>query len=454
MSISSVSKHISPPQIIVIGYLGIILLGAILLNLPAASSFGESIGFLTAFFTSASAVCVTGLSVIEIGTALSLFGQITLLVLIQIGGLGFMITASLLFFLIGKRISLKERMVLQESMNENHLQGIVRMARNVIIVTAIIEGIGTLLLLIRFVPDFGIARGIFYSVFHSVSAFCNAGFDLLGRGDSLASYVSDPLVNFTIMGLIISGGIGFFVILELANHAVYTGRHKLSIHTKIALITTVLLIAAGFALFFVLEYSNPQTLGTLSPGGKIISALFESVTTRTAGFATVNQGNLLPESKLIAVILMFIGASPAGTGGGIKTTTFAAVTLAVVSIIRGQDDINIFERKLNKQIAMRAVAITFFGITLIGLFTVIMSVAESNAFSLGSLLFELTSAFGTVGLSTGITPQLSPFSLIVLIITMFAGRVGLLTLTIALANRFANKSQNKIKYPEDKIMVG
>lgn len=454
MDLSGTTKRVSPAQIIVIGFAGIILFGAILLNLPISTTSGQSIGFLDAFFTSTSAVCVTGLSVIEVGTVLSPFGQVVLLLLIQIGGLGFMITTSFIFMLIGKRISLKERMVLQESLNETSLSGIVRMARNILFVTLIIESAGILLLMIRFVPDYGVAQGIWYSVFHSISAFCNAGFDVLGLGNSLASYVNDPIINFTIMGLIITGGIGFFVILEIFRKATRREKHKFSTHTKIVLITTAALIAAGFVIFFTIEYHNPKTLGPLPTEGKIMSALFESVTTRTAGFSTMGQGVMAPVSKLTAIILMFIGASPAGTGGGIKTTTFTVVMLLVLSIIRGREDVTVMKRRLSKEVALRAIAITFLALAFVSALTIALSVTEARTFGISDLLFELASAFGTVGLSTGITPHLSAGSKVILMLAMYAGRVGLLTFTIAIAKRLSGKAQNKMRYPEDKIMVG
>lgn len=454
MDLSDTTKRVSPAQIILIGFFGFILFGAILLNLPISTSSGQSIGFLNALFTSTSAVCVTGLSVIEVGVVLSPFGQVVLLLLIQIGGLGFMITASFIFMLIGKRITLKERMVLQESLNETSLSGIVRMARNILLVTLVIESIGILLLMTRFVPDFGIAKGLWFSVFHAISAFCNAGFDLLGLGNSLASYVNDPIVNFTIMGLIITGGIGFFIILEVFQRLTHRQRHKFSTHTKIVLITTAALIAAGFLIFFTVEYNNPKTLGPLPIGGKIMSALFESVTTRTAGYATIAQGDMTSVSKLTAIILMFIGASPAGTGGGIKTSTFTVVMLVVFSIIRGHEDVTVMKRRLGKDVAMRAVAITFLSLAFVCLLTIALSVAEAKTFEISDLLFELTSAFGTVGLSTGITFHLSAASKIIVILAMYAGRVGLLTITIAIANRMSSKTQHKMKYPEDKVMVG
>ena len=454
MDLSETTKRVSPAQIIVIGFAGFILLGAILLNLPISAASGHSIGFLDAFFTSTSAVCVTGLSVIEVGVVLSPFGQVVLLLLIQIGGLGFMITTSFIFMLIGKRITLKERMVLRESLNEASLSGIVRMARNILFVTLIIESIGILLLMIRFVPDYGVAKGIWFSVFHAISAFCNAGFDILGLGNSLAAYINDPLINFTMIGLIIIGGIGFFVILEVYGKITHREKHKFSTHTKIILITSAALITAGFIIFFAFEYNNAKTLGPLPTGNKIMSALFESVTTRTAGFSTINQGDMTSVSKLTAIILMFIGASPAGTGGGVKTSTFAVVILLVLSIVRGQDDVTVMRRRLGRDVSLRAVAITFLALAFISVLTIALSVAEIKAFEISDLLFELTSAFGTVGLSTGITTHLNAASRVILILTMFVGRVGLLTITIAIANRLSGKTQNKMKYPEDKIMVG
>ncbi len=454
MNISKTTKRISPAQIIVIGFAGVIVLGAILLDLPVASSSGHSIGLLNAFFTSVSGVCVTGLSVIEVGTTLSVFGQVVLLILIQIGGLGFMITTSFIYMLIGKRFTLKERMVLKESLNDLNLQGIVRITRNILLLTLIAESAGILIMMTRFVPDFGIPQGIYYSVFHSISSFCNAGFDILGTGTSMQAYVSDPVINFTMIGLVITGGIGFFVLLEFFGTPAGGKRYKFSTHTKIVLITTAALIAAGFTVYFITEYANPKTLGPLSPGNKVMTALFQSVTTRTAGFSTISQADMMPVSKIMTLFLMFIGASPGGTGGGIKTTTFAVVILFIISIIRGHDEVTVLKRRVNKQVAMRAIAIMFLGLAFIGVLTIALSLVETKTFEVGDLLFQITSAFGTVGLSTINTGALSHASYIVLMVTMFMGRVGLLTFTFAIAKRLASKTQNKMKYPEDRVMIG
>ncbi|MEA4853690.1 MAG: TrkH family potassium uptake protein [Christensenella sp.] len=454
----TVRKHraLNPAEILVFGFGGMILIGAILLCLPIASSTGKSVGFLTSLFSSTSAICVTGLSVVEIGTAFSVFGQCVMLLLIQLGGIGFMTATSLVYMLIGKRITLRDRIVIRDSLNESNLQGVVRMTRNVLIVTLITELIGMLLLSIRFIPQYGVPTGIFYSLFHSVSSFCNAGFDILGLGNSLQSYATDPLVCITVMMLIIIGGLGFFVVVELYRKAQRGHKYHLSLHTKIVLITTAFLIVGGFFFFLAMESGNPKTFGAegMSAGDKTLGAMFQSVTTRTAGFATVNQGALTPASKMGTVALMFIGASPSGTGGGIKTTTALLLLLLVVDIIRGKHDTVIMKRRINKQLIMRAITISILALVSVAVVTLLVSITEHTRFSIGDILFETVSAFGTVGLSTGITASLSTASKILIMLTMFGGRVGLFTVSIALARRMSRQDNSKIRYPEDKIMIG
>lgn len=456
MSMLKRRRALNPAEILVLGFGSMILVGAILLCLPVSSSTGKSVGFLTSLFSATSAVCVTGLSVIEIGTVFSVFGQCVMLILIQLGGIGFMTATSLVYMLIGKRITLRDRIVLRDSLNEANLQGVVRMTRNVFIVTLIAELAGMLLLSIRFVPEYGVSVGLYYSLFHSVSSFCNAGFDILGLGNSLQSYAFDPLVTITVMGLITVGGLGFFVVVELYRKCRNRHKYRLSLHTKIVLLSSAFLIVAGFLFFLALESDNPETLGAegLSTGDKVLGAMFQSVTTRTAGYATIDQSALMPASKMGTIALMFIGASPSGTGGGIKTTTALMLLLLVITIVRGKQDTVVMKRRINKQILLRAIAISTLAMVSVAVISLFISIAEQHHIAVSDIFFETVSAFGTVGLSTGITASLSPISQILIMATMFGGRVGFFTVSIALAKRMSRQQSSNFRYPEDKIMIG
>jgi trk system potassium uptake protein TrkH len=446
-------KKMRPAQILALGFMGIILAGTLLLMLPISSSTGLGIGAVNALFTSTSAVCVTGLTVIEVGRDLSLFGQIVLLALIQIGGLGFMTMATTIFLLLGKRITLRERLVMQEALGEFRLTGLVRLTRNILIMTVCIELCGALLLSTRFVPIYGWAKGLYYGVFHSISAFCNAGFDLVVESESIIAFQNDVVVNFTIMGLIILGGIGFSVIYDIVKKRRFK---RFSLHTKVVLCVTVFLILFGAVAFFALEIDNPKTLGDpdMPWYSKGMGALFQSVTVRTAGFNTISQDHLSLSSKILSMLLMFIGASPASTGGGVKTTTFAVVMLLVYNTIAGKPNLNLFKRRLSPGIAQRALSIIVISIAIVLISAMGMSLVEPTSIPSESLMYEVFSAFGTVGLSTGITADLHVVSKFILIITMFFGRVGPLTLTLALALRQSHNKSAAYKYPEDRLMVG
>ena len=338
-----------PARVMVIGFGILILFGAIILNLPISTQKGESIGFLNALFTSTSAVCVTGLVVVDTGTYWSEFGQFVIITLIQTGGLGFMTIATMFSLLTRKRINLRERLLIQESLNQVDLSGLVKLTRYIIMMTFAIEGIGALLLSMVYIPRFGLGKGIWYSIFHSISAFCNAGFDLMGpvsgQYSSLTYFVDSTLINVVICGLIILGGIGFPVLLDVINNKKYS---KLNVHSKIVINTTGILILIGFLFIFIAEFNNKDTLGTLNIKEKFLSSLFQSVTLRTAGYNTIDL-TLLSESTLfLMLILMLIGASPASTGGGLKTTTIATLFLTVKSFIIGKEDIEVYQRRIKK----------------------------------------------------------------------------------------------------------
>ncbi len=441
-------KHrFAPAQIMVIGFASVILLGAILLNLPMASKHGESVGFINALFTATSAVCVTGLVVVDTGTYWTTFGKVIIITLIQVGGLGFMSMATLFSMLVGKKIYLHQRLLIQEALNHYDLSGIVRLTRHILIGTFIIEGIGALILSMVFIPEKGVLVGLGYGVFHAISAFCNAGFDLMGNYTSLTAYENNGIINMVIMSLIILGGLGFPVIFDILKKRKFS---KLRLHSKIVLTITGLLIIFGFLLFFVMEYSNPKTLGELSFKGKILGAMFQSVTPRTAGFNTIDLEAMRDSSKFLTILLMFIGGSPASTAGGIKTTTLGILILTVITFIRGKEDVEAFERRISYNSVNKALGVVAIGLSLVIFITMLLSLTETK-FVFFKILFEAVSAFGTVGLSLGVTPNLSLAGKLLIAFSMFAGRVGALTILFAIASRHR---KNVIRYPEDKVIVG
>jgi trk system potassium uptake protein len=442
---------INQTQAIVIGFAAIIVIGSILLNLPISSKDGHSIGFINALFTATSAVCVTGLVVVDTYTHWTVFGQVTILLLIQVGGLGFMTLATLFSLVIGRRSSFKERLLIAESLNQNSPQGMVKLIKDILLGTLIFEGLGAIILSIRFIGEFGVKDGIYRGIFHSISAFCNAGFDLMGnygQFSGLTTYVEDPVVNLTIMALIIIGGLGFAVWED-----VYKTRNfsELRLHTKLVLVVTAILLIFGFVFFLAMEYSNAKTLQPLSFKGKILASMFQSVTPRTAGYNTLSLPDLTNASKLMTIVLMFIGGSPGSTAGGIKTATAGVLLFSVISVLRGCKDVNIFKKRLEIDVILRSLAVFVLSIIVIISTTVVLSISE-NA-TLTEYLFESTSAFGTVGLTLGITPLLSSVGKAALIITMFLGRVGVLTMIMAITVRM-QKSEVRLKYPEAKVMVG
>ncbi|SKC43536.1 TrkH family potassium uptake protein [Maledivibacter halophilus] len=443
------SYRLNPAQILVLGFASVILIGALLLNLPIASQSGESVGFVNSIFTATSAVCVTGLVVVDTGTYWTVFGKTIILLLIQIGGLGFMTMATLVAFIIGKRISLRERLIMQEALNQLTISGLVRLTQHILITTFIIEGIGAFFLSLKFIPIYGTSKGILYGIFHSISAFCNAGFDLIGNGRSLTPFVDSALVNIVIWLLIIVGGLGFTVVMDVIKFKKFS---KLTLHTKLVLSITAILILTGFVLIFALEFTNPDTLGNLSIKGKFLGSMFHSITPRTAGFNTLPMDKLRMASKFFIIIFMFIGGSPSSTAGGIKTTTAGVLVLKIISTIRGKNDTEIFNRRIAKDVIDRAFAILAIGMLWILIVTMILSITEANQDFL-HILFETASAFGTVGLTLGLTPNLSIIGKIVISLTMFAGRLGALTIVFALGRK-QEKNKGLVRYPEGKVMVG
>ncbi|WCN38041.1 TrkH family potassium uptake protein [Aneurinibacillus uraniidurans] len=437
---------ISPAQLFVAGFGAIILFGAFLLTLPAATVNGQGLPFIDALFTATSATCVTGLVVVDTGTTFTTFGQLTILGMIQIGGLGFMTVATLFTLILGRKISFRQRLLIQESLNQLSVEGVVKLVRKVLLFTLVFESAGALILTLHWAGEMGWSQAIYFGIFHSVSNFNNAGFDVVGGFRSLTPYVSDPIVNFVIITLILVGGIGFVVIAELID---YRTRRKLSMHTKVVLSMSAFLTVFGAILIFAFEFTNPKTLAPLDWSGKFWGALFQSVCTRTDGANTLSIGDMHQSSLFLMVILMFIGASPGSTGGGIKTTTFATLLAAVWAMVRSQGDIVFFKQRVHESKVYKALTIAFAALTLVILVTMILCITEKANFLV--ILFETTSAFGTVGLSAGLTPHLTEFGKILISFMMFAGRVG--PLTVAFALNWDRKKKH-FRYSEGKIIIG
>lgn len=454
-------------QIIMIGFLITILLGTFLLMLPFSSEKGEWTSFVDALFTATSAVCITGLAVVTTSEYWSVAGQWIILGLIQIGGLGFMSLVTMFFIAVGKKITIRERNVIREALNINQHGGVVNFAKYIFKVTVIVELIGALILSLRFIPEFGFANGVFKGIFHAVSAFCNAGFDILGDR-SLMDYSGDLLINFTIMLLIIVGGLGFPVaqdIIEMFYHifvkkfSLSFSAGRLKLQSKIAIVSTGILIIGGFVCVFLFEHNNTDTIGNMSFGDKVIASLFQSITLRTAGFATIEQGSMNYTTKLISSVLMFVGGSPAGTAGGAKTVTVAILLIAVFSLIKGNDEITAFNRTIGFEMLQKALSVVIMMITVIIISVMVLSLTEAELlianggkFELLDIVYETVSAIGTVGVTTGVTPLLSSAGKIVIIICMYIGRIGPITLAIALSGK--GKIKNNIHYPEGNIIVG
>ncbi|MDF9841200.1 MULTISPECIES: TrkH family potassium uptake protein [unclassified Paenibacillus] len=439
--------RLTPPKILSLGFVLLIAVGTLLLCLPAASTSGR-ISFIDALFMATSATCVTGLAVIDTGTQLTVFGQIVLLVLFQFGGLGFVTMATLITLVLNKRISLKERLLLQESMNQNSMQGIVKLIRRVLIYSLVIQLIGAMLFTVRFIMDMPAGKAVYYGLFHSVSIFNNAGFDLFGdvHGpfSGLTRYVEDPIVNITSMLLIFLGGIGFIVLSDIVD---FRKRKRLTLHSKVVLSTSAVLILIGAAVFFWLELNT--TLKPLHAGGKLMASFLQAITPRSGGVTTIEIPLLRESTQFLMILLMFIGAAPGSTGGGIKITTFAILVVTAYSKIRGKEDIVMFRHRISKDNVYRAITMTLLSLMLILIATMLLSVTESADFL--TVLFEAVSAFGTSGITMGLTPELTTPGKILVIILMFVGRTGPLTLAYAIKPK---KNKELFRYPEGNITIG
>lgn len=435
-------KARSPQLTIIYGFLGIIIVGTILLRLPVATQTKEVIPLVDAFFTSTSAVCVTGLVVKDIGLYFSLFGQIVILCLIQIGGFGYMTMATFLGLLLGRKLSLGKKISLSEVLQYYDLEKLGKFLKNIILFTFGFEFIGALILASSFWNSFTPLKAIYLGIFHSVSAFCNAGFSLFST--NLIGYLDNGIICWTIIFLIFFGGIGYLVIRDLFLFR----KNRLTLHSKVALSTSFLLILIGVILIFWGEFSNYLTLGNLSLKEKITASMFQAITPRTAGFNVINVGEMRYFTLLLTIFLMFIGASPGGTGGGIKTTTFAISFKNAISVARGKKDLNIFKKRIDIDTLKKSFAIMFLGLSVVGLFSLILFILEDKPFL--PVIFEVFSAFGTVGLSCGITPTLSFWGKIIIMLVMFIGRLG----PITIASAIMEEEPSRIRYPEEKIIVG
>lgn len=435
-------------QISAISFMSIILIGALLLTLPISSRSGEATPFIDVLFTSASATCVTGLVVYDTYTHFSLFGQIVILSLIQIGGLGFMIIATLFSLMLKRKIGLKERGMLQESVSTVHIGGIVRLTKHILFGTVIFEAIGAIILALRFYPDMGLKQGLYNGVFHSISAFCNAGFDLMGRfepSSSLTLYSGDIVVNLVIMSLIVVGGVGFLVWEDIFTNKLKFCKYRL--HTKIVLVVTATLIIVPAIIFYSIERTNSFAgMGTTESW---LASFFQSITPRTAGFNTVNIAELSEGSILLTIILMVIGGSPGSTAGGVKTTSFAVIILSLIASIRHTEDINVFNRRLERDVIKKAydvITIYFMCCAL-----AVLLICALQPFGLKEVFFEVVSALSTVGMSTGITPDLNSLSKFIITLLMFFGRVGSLSVALVFSEK---KEYIPIRKPVEKISIG
>ena len=435
------------PMVLIYGFVGIILLGTILLLLPVASKSGQSTSFINALFTATSAVCVTGLVVVDTGTYWSSFGQGVILALIQIGGLGFMTSATLLFLLLGHRIGLRERWLIGQSLGLERLGGMVKLVRKIVIFTIIVEATGALIFYIRFAMDDPGGTAGWKAVFQAVSAFNNAGFDLFGNFRSLTGYQTDVAVILTTAALIILGGISFMVVADVGAVRRFG---RLLLDTKIVLVATFGLLAVGTLVFLFTEYSNPETLGPLSLPYKILNGFFHSVTPRTAGFASVNVGSMADYSLFFTLLLMFVGGAAGSTAGGIKVNTFGMLIATIWSTLRGKEHAGVFGREFLSQQINRALALVMLALGFLTLVVFALTITDKG-FGFLRLLFETVSAFGTVGLSTGITPELSTAGRLVITATMFIGRLGPLLLVLYLAQR---QQPSTYRYPQDEVRIG
>lgn len=444
-------KSMNATRIVVGGFAAIILIGAILLTLPISSRTGEFTNFLDCLFTATSATCVTGLIPVDTWIHWTFFGQLVIIVLIQLGGLGFMTVISMVSFLFHRRIGLSERLIMVSTFNLNDMDGVVRVVRHALYGTFFMEGIGAIIMSTQFIPEYGLASGIWKSVFHSISAFCNAGFDLVGGKygafTSMEGYNGNPVILITIMALIVIGGLGFFVWEDILRARCWK---KLSVYSKMVLAITAFLILGGALFFFSVEYHNAGTMGGMSMGKKVLNSFFESVTLRTAGFASLNQGNLRDSSLVMGCILMLIGGSSGSCAGGMKTVTVATLLLGLRSGLTGREEVTFRGRTISYRKVLNAMTLAIMFLFLFLLGSVSISLIEGIPYLHAA--FEVASAVGTVGVTTGITPGLTAASKVILICLMYMGRIGVFSFSIAFLTR--SRTSAKIKYPNLDLLIG
>lgn len=436
----------NPSLVLGLSFIILILTGALLLSLPFASADGKSLNFVDALFSATSASCVTGLIVRNTAEAWSIFGKVVIITLIQIGGLGTMTMVAWVSIFIGKRIGLSERMFIKEQWSAESLTGLIRLMRFATLFTLIVEGLGALLLSFRLIPMYGIKKGLAFSVFHSISAFCNAGFDLFG--DSLVSFQDDYFVTLIIAALIILGGLGFIVYVDLLN---YPKKRRTRRQTKLVLSTTVILLIGGMILFYFFESTNSSTIGSMPMPQKVLASFFQSVTFRTAGFNSIDMGSMRDTTVFFSFLFMFIGGSPGSTAGGLKTTTFAIVMSSAFSTLKGQEDTVLFKRRVEEEIVRKAFSLFVIAIALVFVVAAFIVAFENGVFQFIDILFETISAFGTVGVTRGITGDLSSYSKLALSFTMYIGRIGPTTFAMGL---FHDDHKKKYRYAEGKYIVG
>ena len=443
-------KALSATKIIALTFAAIILVGALLLMLPAASRDGISCGFRPALFTATSATCVTGLVLYDTYTQWSGFGQTVILTLIEIGGLGFMSMATMFVFFLRRRIGLKQRLVMAQALSVNDMEGIVRLQKTVIIGSLAMEAIGAAILTLHFWPEYGLGTAVKWGVFHSVSAFCNAGFDILGcitPGASLMEFNSDPVVLLTLGALVVLGGLGFLVWQEIAEKRRF---RTFSVYTRLVLLTTLVLLIAGWVLTCLLEWNNPGTLGNMETGDKLLNGLFQSITLRTAGFAAIDQAKLTEAGKAVSVMLMLIGGSSGSTAGGLKIVTFIVLMLFIGARARGKSTVTVFKRTIPNAQVMDAMTIAFIMIALAMLGGAFISATSPVTFA--DALYESVSALATVGLTAGVTGVLGVPAQLMIILFMYFGRVGVLT--ISLGFLMGDRAEERFRYAETNLLIG
>jgi len=438
-------NNLNPVRILAIGYIIIITAGTILLSLPISVQAGQKLAFIDVLFTATSAVTITGLVVVNTGEAYSMFGQLVIMVLFQLGAIGFMTLTTVYAIIVGKNITLKDRLVLQSSLNQLSYAGVVRLTIIVIIFTLLIETVAALVLFLRWLPEMGMGQALYYGIFHAISGFANAGFDLFPN--SLQQYTGDVVVNFTVMTLFVIGGLGFTVIVDLyVKKGVF---RNLSLHSKLILFLSLVLGILGFLVILIFEYNNPATMQDFSFKERILASLFQGLTPRSAGFSTIEIGDMHPVSIFVTKLFMFIGGGPGSNAGGIKLTTFGMLMVVVYTLMRGREDFNIFERRIPQHLINKSLAIIIIGIGAVVLISTILLITEDAPFDM--VVFEVISAFATVGLSAGLTPDLSPLGKLIISFTMFVGRLGPLSLAFALS---VKRKKSKVKYIEEDVIVG